>query len=288
MPDVKWIKLLTSLPDDEKIKTIELMPERYAVFYVWIMLLIQAGKCNDGGYIYLADKMPYQEEQLANQFNMQPNILKLALAVFQRLKMLELGDDGLIFIPNFAKHQNIKGLEQIRETTRLRVAKYRGKQKQKLLTQGEEVTLRNATVTLLEEETEVVTKETTKKKIENIEEDKNKKQNTRSLFPLIKLTKEELLKLTEKYGQGEAEKRIEALSLYKQSTGKKYKSDFATILNWDRMDAEKTKPKPDKYLNQGKYDNLVCRTADDVERIRKLRDSIEGKKEDAKQQPANQ
>lgn len=155
MSSVQWIKLLTTLPDDEKIKTIELMPERFAIFYVWIMLLIHAGKCNAGGYIYLSEKMPYQEDQLANQFRMPPNILKLALAIFQKLNMIEVGDDGLIFIPNFAKHQNIEGLERIRENTRIRVAKFRAAQKHNLLPQQSDVTLRNVTVTHLDKELDI-------------------------------------------------------------------------------------------------------------------------------------
>jgi len=55
-------------------------------------------------------------------------------------------------------------------------------------------------------------------------------------FEVVKLTKEEHDKLVEKFGQNGADERIENLSLYVQSKGDKYRSHYATILNWDKRD----------------------------------------------------
>jgi Asp-tRNA(Asn)/Glu-tRNA(Gln) amidotransferase C subunit len=55
----------------------------------------------------------------------------------------------------------------------------------------------------------------------------------------VLLTDEELQKLKAEYS--DFEERIERLSSYVASTGKKYKSHYATIRNWARKDAE-TKP----------------------------------------------
>jgi len=52
----------------------------------------------------------------------------------------------------------------------------------------------------------------------------------------VHLTKEEHQKLVDKFGQVGADDRIEKLSLYIQSKGDKYKSHYATILNWERME----------------------------------------------------
>ena len=49
------------------------------------------------------------------------------------------------------------------------------------------------------------------------------------------------------------EERIERLSSYVASTGRKYKSHYATIRNWARKDAE-TKNRP--YAKQTKADEL--------------------------------
>ena len=51
----------------------------------------------------------------------------------------------------------------------------------------------------------------------------------------VLLTEKELKNLHEKYGVTGTEERIDALSLYKGSKGKKYASDYLTILNWERM-----------------------------------------------------
>lgn len=53
---------------------------------------------------------------------------------------------------------------------------------------------------------------------------------------VVQLTKDEHRKLIEKFGQKGADDRIENLSLYIQSKGDKYRSHYATILNWDKRD----------------------------------------------------
>jgi hypothetical protein len=48
----------------------------------------------------------------------------------------------------------------------------------------------------------------------------------------VKMTSQEHLKLIGTYGKEQTEKMIEILNNYKNSSGKKYKSDYATILSW--------------------------------------------------------
>lgn len=55
-------------------------------------------------------------------------------------------------------------------------------------------------------------------------------------FSNIHLTPEEHKKLIEKFGENDTADKIENLSRYIASKGKKYKSHYATILNWSRMD----------------------------------------------------
>ena len=54
MSEVKWIKLSTSMFEDEKIRLIESMPEADTLLIIWIRLLAQAGKTNASGYIFLS------------------------------------------------------------------------------------------------------------------------------------------------------------------------------------------------------------------------------------------
>ena len=57
------------------------------------------------------------------------------------------------------------------------------------------------------------------------------------------LTDEEYVKLQQRFP--DYEKRIENLSAYMASKGKKYKSHYATILNWANMDSKKSKSDTD-------------------------------------------
>ena len=55
-------------------------------------------------------------------------------------------------------------------------------------------------------------------------------------FKNVLLTQDEKKKLIEKFGFSSAKERVENLSLFVESTGRKYKSHYATILAWDRRD----------------------------------------------------
>lgn len=142
MPEVKWIKLTTSMFDDEKIKLIESMPDKDTILIIWIKLLVQAGRSNASGYIYINESIPCTDEMLATLFNRPLDTVRLALEVFEKFGMIEINPDG-ICISNWEKHQNIDKLNQIREQGRLRQQKYRERQKQ--IEEGKE---NNVSVTL--------------------------------------------------------------------------------------------------------------------------------------------
>ena len=67
----------------------------------------------------------------------------MALGIFEQFGMVEI-IDGIIALPNWEKHQNIDGMEKIKQQTRNRVARHR--EKQKNLALGGNVTC-NVTVT---------------------------------------------------------------------------------------------------------------------------------------------
>jgi len=129
MAEVKWIKLLTEMFDDEKIKLIEAVPEADMILVIWIKLLTLAGKKNMNGYIFLTENIPYTDEMLSTIFKRPLNTIRLALETFKNFGMINYNGDGKIKISNWEKHQNIDGLEKLREQNRLRVAKFREQQK---------------------------------------------------------------------------------------------------------------------------------------------------------------
>lgn len=120
MSDIKWIKITTSMFEDEKIDFIESLPEGDAILVIWLKLLTLAGKINDKGLIYLTESIAYTEDMLAHKFKKPITTVKLALTTFKNLDMVEELDDGSIYISNWDKHQNITGMEKVREQNRLR------------------------------------------------------------------------------------------------------------------------------------------------------------------------
>src|SRR5690625_7572426 len=90
MADIKWIKLSTSMFDDEKIRLIEQMPDADTILVIWVKLLAQAGKTNASGYIYLSENIPYTDEMLATIFDRPISNVRLALQTFEQIGMLAI------------------------------------------------------------------------------------------------------------------------------------------------------------------------------------------------------
>ncbi|NRZ25360.1 putative phage replisome organizer [Clostridium beijerinckii] len=129
MADIKWIKLATGMPDDEKMRLIDALPERDTVHYLWIRLLIQAAKTNSDGEIFLSEDIPYTDKMLSVLFSRPLASIKLALKTLSRLGMIEISLDKIIRIVNWDKHQNIEGMERVREQNRKRAENHREKKK---------------------------------------------------------------------------------------------------------------------------------------------------------------
>lgn len=255
MADVKWIKITTDIFSDEKILLIEQFPDADSLLVIWFKLLCMAGKENNYGVFLMRNRMPYTEEMLATIFRRPLNTVRLALSTFEAFGMIEIEDD-IICIPNWEKHQNIDGLDKIREQTRQRVAKHREKQRQALLCDSNvTVTLCNATdknredKNRLEENNNISVSEEPKKKPKPVKHKHGEYNN-------VLLTDEELVKLQTEFPTDWME-RIERLSSYMASTGKPYKSHLATIRNW----AKKDKEKPNTVKNN-RFNNFEQRNYD--------------------------
>ncbi|MMZ50566.1 hypothetical protein D1872_122840 [compost metagenome] len=130
MAEIKWIKLSTGMFDDEKIKIIEDMPEADTIIVIWLKLMTMTGRSNMGGYIMLTETIPYTEDMLISVIKRPLPVIKMALSIFERFGMLEVSEQGAFFLPNWEKHQNVDGMEKVREQTKKRVRNYRNKQKQ--------------------------------------------------------------------------------------------------------------------------------------------------------------
>ena len=161
--DIKWIKITTDMFDNRKIKHLRRLPEGNNIVLIWVMLLTMAGRCNANGMIFLTENIPYTTKMLADELDFEENTVQLALKALEQLGMITTNSD-FFYITGWAEHQNIEGMDKIREQTRQRVARHR--EKQKLLSSNVNVTLRNA---IEEDKEEDIDKEREKEKIEEKE-----------------------------------------------------------------------------------------------------------------------
>jgi len=131
MSEVKWIKITTNIFNDEKIQLIEDMPDSDTIIVIWFKLLSLAGKSNSNGLVMISERVPYTKQMLTTIFRRKATVIELALHTFEQFGMIELLDNDTILIANWDKHQNVKGLDTIREQNKLRQQKHRDKLKLK-------------------------------------------------------------------------------------------------------------------------------------------------------------
>ena len=146
MNDVKWIKIVTDIFDDEKMFAIETLPDGPQIELVWFKLLCLAGRCNSNGMLIITDKIAYTDEMLAKVFRMEIGVVKRSLEVFEGLDMIEVVENAYM-ISNWSKYQNQDALEKIRQNNKERQARFREKQKLKALEDQSNVTSAKNNVT---------------------------------------------------------------------------------------------------------------------------------------------
>ena len=226
--EVKWIKLDVSIPDNKKVKRIRKMPDGNNIILFWVFLLSRAGESNQKGGLFFTENVPYTEEDLAADFDFSTEFVRFAIMTLEKYRMIELYDD-IIFIRNWDEYQQLDKLEKIKEQNRLRQAKYR--EKQKLIASG------NSEVTLPVTQGNASDIELDIELDKDKDIDKKPKKSKYGEFNNVLLTEQEFEKLKEKFPHDYLQ-RIERVSGYVASTGKSYKSHYATIISWARKDEQ--------------------------------------------------
>ena len=124
--NVKWLKLMNNMFEDEKIEYIESLPDGDMILNVWIKTLCLASKCNDNGNLTITKELPYTTTLLAHKFKKTVTQIEYAFKIMQGLGMVEVNND-ILCVSNWCKYQNVDELERLKEQNRLRVAKCRAK-----------------------------------------------------------------------------------------------------------------------------------------------------------------
>ena len=245
---MKWIKLTTDMFDNRKIKHLRKLPDGNCIVLIWVMLLTMAGRCNAGGMIFLTENIPYTPKMLADELGFEENTVKLALEALERFNMI-VTDNGFFAIAGWEEHQNVEGLDKIREQTRKRVAKCR--ENKRLLagsvTGSVTVTQGNAIEEDIEED-----KELEKDNISSCEAapPKPKKKSVKEKygeFQNVLLTKEEYARLEADFGSLYTVKAINFLDAYIEEKGYKSKSHNLAIRRWVMDAVKENEAKPKRY-----------------------------------------
>lgn len=245
MAEVLWIRFYIDMFDKRKIKKLRRLPAGNDILLIWVMLLAMAGKCNAGGLIFITEKIPFTEEDLAEELDFEVNTIRLALQAFENFDMITITDGGYINITGWQEHQNFDGLEKIREQNRERKRLQRARQKE----MSKEMSRDNAVTSH--------TQVTHSHAIE-VEEEKEKEEEkeadvvvceaeTESSFVLmggtlgkgvVLLTQQQQDELLDKLGFDAFNHYVEKLANFIIEKDAKVSNHYATILKWAREDAK--------------------------------------------------
>ena len=128
-----WFKVSADVFDSEKIKILRADTKiGDSLALMWFFLLALARKKNDGGYVYATEGVAYTPKTLAAVGGFKPKIAETALEVFRQYNMIDIEDNGYIYIVGWSEHQNAEELSKLKERERckeaMRVKRQREKQ----------------------------------------------------------------------------------------------------------------------------------------------------------------
>lgn len=128
-----WFKVSADVFDSEKIKILRADTKiGDSLALMWFFLLALARKKNDGGYVYATEGVAYTPKTLAAVGGFKPKIAETALEVFQQYNMIDIEENGYIYIVGWSEYQNVEELSKLKERERckeaMRVKRQREKQ----------------------------------------------------------------------------------------------------------------------------------------------------------------
>jgi len=130
---LSFLKLDINILDDQKIKIIRKYPAGDSLFIFWIGLLCMAMKSETAGYVYVTKGVPYEPQQLADEFGIDLKIIEMGLTLFKRYRMIDITSGGAIEVVNFNRHQSLDKIERARIASRKSSQQFRKKQKRLLI-----------------------------------------------------------------------------------------------------------------------------------------------------------
>lgn len=128
MKSVRWIKMDVDMYKNEKLCRVRETLGNEGCYF-WAVLLMIAGKSNQGGKLMVSSEVPYTIASLARDAVVPRRLANRAIPLFLRLDML-CRQDGVWVIRDWENHQNLKQMEKLREQATLRQRRHRQKEKE--------------------------------------------------------------------------------------------------------------------------------------------------------------
>lgn len=228
-----WLKLDKDFLKSSQIKVIKNMPngKDYIIFYLALLL----ESIETVGHLRFSELVPYSEDMLASITDTNVDIVRSAVKIFQSLGLLEILDDGTIFMTQVAQ---MTGKES---ESAERVRLYRQREKERIALQcNEDVTECNDNKEKQRTENNKQSTENNEQKTKNNEHKEEKKQNTErkdsvskknfGTYKHVKLTESDLESLKRDYPY--YQELIEYLDEYIEEKGYKSKNHYLAIKRW--------------------------------------------------------
>lgn len=238
MADVKWIKVVPNIFEDQKMQLIEGHKNADAILIIWFKLLCLAGRLNNGG-VFIVGKVPYTVKMFADAFHRKEQLVKEALYIFEQYEMIDI-IDGVVALTNWDKYQTLDALEKKRERDKEYKAKQREivkKSSDSRRTSDDMYAQKSSCVASLDIERDKDIKEK-----ERVKEKAHAPKHKHGEYKNVLLTDEELAKLKAEY-PADYESMIDNLSSYLASKKVSYQSHYAVMRRWAKADKQKTEVK---------------------------------------------
>ncbi len=225
-----WLKLKEDFFEDDTIQWLEEQEngKEYVIFYLKLALKSLDG---DGKLIrYVGETLiPYDVKALSKLTNTSPDTVAVAMKTFIEIGLVSRLEGGEIYMNQI---QEMVGSETRAAESMRRLRAEEKAQKQLENNSGNNVTESYPELLEIEIDKELEIELKIEKEI-----DKKQKKKKFGEFSNVLLTEQEFEKLKEKFPHDYLQ-RIERVSGYVASTGKSYKSHYATIISWARKDEQ--------------------------------------------------
>lgn len=217
-----YLKLKENFFESDELKILESLENGYLYSNILLKLYLKALK--NEGKLTFNEYIPYDTKMLATITGHNIDVVEKAIKIFQNMHLIEILDNGTIYMLDMQKMIGSISNEGIRK------AEYR-----------ERIKLEKENGTNLGQSPYIISNSisnsnsiyNSNKEDESVREEETKKQKHKyGEYKHILLTDEELEKLNTEFGEEETQKAITYLDEYIEMKGAKYKSHYMAMRKW--------------------------------------------------------